>query len=114
MYMHVVNAIMMNLTHLGGSILQMEKIKNRKGVLRPLLKKYSGAYLLGLITLLVVDYVDLFVPKLIGEATDGLTAHALNAHGILVIAGKIVLCGAVVMFGRFWWRHAYRAAVAAR
>ena len=83
----------------------MEKIKNRKGVLRPLLKKYSGAYLLGLITLLVVDYVDLFVPKLIGEATDGLTAHALNAHGILLIAGKIVLCGAVVMFGRFWWRH---------
>ena len=83
----------------------MEKIKKRKGVLRPLLKKYSGAYLLGLITLLVVDYVDLFVPKLIGEATDGLTAHALDGHGILVIAGKIVLCGAVVMFGRFWWRH---------
>ena len=83
----------------------MERIRNRKGVLRPLLKKYSGAYLLGLITLLVVDYVDLFVPKLIGEATDGLTAHALDGRGILLIAGRIVLCGAVVMFGRFWWRH---------
>ena len=83
----------------------MEKLRKRKGVLRPLLKRYAGAYLLGLVTLLVVDYVDLFVPKLIGEATDGLTAHTLDARGILLIAGRIVLCGAVVMFGRFWWRH---------
>ena len=83
----------------------MEKLRKRKGVLRPLLKRYAGAYLLGLVTLLMVDYVDLFVPKLIGEATDGLTAHTLDARGILLIAGRIVLCGAVVMFGRFWWRH---------
>ena len=83
----------------------MEKLRKRKGVLRPLLKRYAGAYLLGLVTLLVVDYVDLFVPKLIGEATDGLTAPTLEARGILLIAGRIVLCGAVVMFGRFWWRH---------
>ena len=83
----------------------MQKIRNRRGILRPMLKKYLPAYLLGLITLLMVDYVDLFVPKLIGEATDGLTAHVLDGHGILLIAGKIVLCGAAVMFGRFWWRR---------
>jgi len=83
----------------------MQKIRNRRGILRPMLKKYLPAYLLGLITLLMVDYVDLFVPKLIGEATDGLTAHVLDGHGILLIAGKIILCGAAVMFGRFWWRR---------
>ena len=83
----------------------MQKLKNRRGILRPLLKKYGPAYLLGLITLLMVDYVELFVPKLIGEATDGLAAHLLDARGVLIIAGKIVLCGLAVMFGRFWWRR---------
>ncbi|MBO4831950.1 MAG: ABC transporter ATP-binding protein [Oscillospiraceae bacterium] len=74
-------------------------------MLRPQLKKYGPAYLLGLITLLMVDYVELFVPKLIGEATDGLAAHLIDARGVLMIAGKIVLCGIAVMFGRFWWRR---------
>ena len=83
----------------------MQKLKNRRGILRPQLKKYGPAYLLGLITLLMVDYVELFVPKLIGEATDGLAAHLLDVRGILIIAGKIVLCGLAVMFGRFWWRR---------
>ena len=83
----------------------MQKLRNRKGILRPQLKKYGPAYLLGLITLLMVDYVELFVPKLIGEATDGLAAHFIDARGVLIIAGKIVLCGIAVMFGRFWWRR---------
>ncbi len=83
----------------------MKKIRNRKGILRPLLKQYAPIYLLGLITLLTVDYVDLFVPKLIGQATDGLAAHLLNAGGVLRIAGQIVLCAAVAMFGRFVWRR---------
>ena len=83
----------------------MQKLRNRKGILRPQLKKYGPAYLLGLITLLMVDYVELFVPKLIGEATDGLAAHLIDARGVLIIAGKIVLCGIAVMFGRFWWRR---------
>ena len=83
----------------------MKKIRNRKGVLRPLLRRFAPAYLVGLVTLLVVDYVDLFVPKLIGQATDGLAAHVLDGAGVMRIAGQIVLCGAVVMFGRFWWRR---------
>lgn len=83
----------------------MQKLKNRPGVLRPLLLRHAPAYLMGLLTLLVVDYVELFVPRLIGEATDGLAAHSLDIRGILLIAARIVLCGAIVMLGRFWWRR---------
>jgi ATP-binding cassette subfamily B protein len=83
----------------------MKKIRNRKGILRPLLKRYAPIYLLGLVTLLVVDYVDLFVPKLIGQATDGLAAHLLDGRGVLRIAGQIVLCAAAAMLGRFLWRR---------
>lgn len=83
----------------------MKKILERQGVLRPLLKKYALAYLVGLITLFTVDYVNLFIPQFMGDVTDGLDAHLLDAHGVLMICAKIVLCGAVVMVGRFAWRY---------
>lgn len=83
----------------------MKKLKERKGVLRPLLKKYAPAYLVGLITLFTVDYVNLFIPQYMGDVTDGLEAHALDAAGVWAICAKIVLCGAVVFVGRYFWRY---------
>ncbi len=83
----------------------MKKIRNRKPILRPLLKKYALRYLFGIAMLYIVDWVGLFIPQLTGEITDGLTAHVLNAQGVLLLAGKIVLCGAAVMLGRFCWRY---------
>ena len=81
-----------------------EKLK-RKGILRPLLKQYALRYLVGVVTLYVVDWVGLFIPQLTGEITDGLAAHVLDARGVGLLAGKIVLCGAAVMIGRFFWRY---------
>ena len=81
-----------------------EKLK-RKGILRPLLKQYALRYLVGVVTLYVVDWVGLFIPQLTGEITDGLAAHVLDDRGVGVLAGKIVLCGAAVMLGRFFWRY---------
>lgn len=83
----------------------MKKLKERRGVLRPLLKQYAPAYALGLITLFVVDYVNLFIPQFMGEVTDGLERHALDARGVLSICLKMALCGAVMMAGRFLWRY---------
>jgi len=83
----------------------MKKIRERRGVLRPLLKKYSLSYLAGLATLLIVDYVNLFIPQFMGEVTDGLAAHTLDAHGIFVICSKLVLVGVVCMVGRWGWRY---------
>ncbi len=81
-----------------------EKLK-RKGIIRPLLKKYAPRYIVGVIMLYLVDWIGLFVPQLTGEITDGLAAHILNARGVLLLSGKIVLCGAAVMIGRFFWRY---------
>ena len=83
----------------------MKKIRNRKGILRPLLKKYALRYVFGIAMLYIVDWVGLFIPQLTGEITDGLAAHMLDARGILLLAGKILLCGAAVMLGRFCWRY---------
>ena len=83
----------------------MKKLKERQGVLRPLLKKHALEYLLGLVTLFVVDYVNLFVPQFMGDVTDGLEAHTLDTAGIYAICAKIALCGAVVFAGRFLWRY---------
>ena len=81
-----------------------EKLK-RRGILRPLLKKYALRYLVGVAMLYIVDWIGLFIPQLTGEITDGLAAHALDGRGVALLAGKIVLCGAAVMLGRFFWRY---------
>ena len=83
----------------------MKKLKERQGMLRPLLKKYALFYLIGLVTLFTVDYVNLYVPQFMGEVTDGLKAHALDAKGVYDICAKIVMCGAVVFVGRILWRY---------
>ena len=83
----------------------MKKLKEREGVLRPLLKRHAFAYALGLITLFIVDYVNLYVPQFMGDVTDGLKAHALDAAGVLAICMKIVICGAIVFVGRYFWRY---------
>ena len=81
-----------------------EKLK-RKGILRPLLKKYALRYIVGVAMLYLVDWIGLMVPQLTGEITDGLAAHVLDARGVLLLAARIVLCGAAVMLGRFFWRY---------
>ena len=81
-----------------------EKLK-RKPILRPLLKKYAPRYLIGVAMLYLVDWVGLLIPQFTGEITDGLAAHALDARGVMLLAGRIVLCGLAVMLGRFFWRY---------
>ena len=82
----------------------IRKLKNRKGLLRPLLRAHAGAYLLGLLMLFAVDYVNLFIPQIIGDVTDGLAAHTMDARGVLKMAGAIMLCVLVVTGGRLGWR----------
>lgn len=83
----------------------MKTIKSRPPLLRPLLKHYAWAYLLGMLTLFIVDYVNLFIPQLTGEVTDGLAGNTMDLSGVLNIALKIVLCGVAVAVGRFGWRY---------
>ena len=73
------------------------------------IKRHKVQYTLGIITLFVVDFANIFIPKLTGVITDGLTAHSLDWSGVklnllylfllgLLLADtyiKIPMCGQV-------------------
>ncbi len=69
------------------------------------LYRYKWKYLLGIITLFVVDFVNLYIPQFTGEITDGLEGKTMNIHGVLLGVGKILIVGAILMIGRFLWRY---------
>lgn len=69
------------------------------------IKKYRIQYILGLITLFVVDFANLFVPKMTGTVTDGLTSRSMDWNGVKTCLLYILLLGATIAIGRFLWRY---------
>lgn len=91
----------------------MEKLmQNKKQEKKPFPKmilKYIGkhklAYLGGIITLFVVDFVNLYIPEYTGKIIDGLTIGNMDFKGALYYVFLILLVGLVLMVGRFFWRY---------
>lgn len=79
--------------------------KKKKGIIFPYIMKHKFSYLMGLFTLLFVDYINLFIPQFIGEITDGLAAYSININGILIIIGKILFVALMISLGRIGWRY---------
>ena len=50
------------------------------------------------------QFLNIYVPRFTGEATDGLTAHTLSFNGLLKIIAAILIAGALIAIGRFLWR----------
>ncbi|MBQ7955925.1 MAG: ABC transporter ATP-binding protein [Lachnospiraceae bacterium] len=69
------------------------------------IKKHKWQYFGGIITLFVVDYLSLQIPKLTGTITDGLTVHTMDMNGVLRHIGFILATGAMMAMGRFLWRY---------
>lgn len=69
------------------------------------IKQHKKQYIAGIITLFVVDFANLFIPKITGMVTDGLTAHTLDMQGVARYIVEILLVGAVIAIGRFLWRY---------
>ena len=67
-------------------------------------KKHRFRYIAGIITLFVVDFANLFIPKLTGTITDGLTAHTLDWNGVKQNLLFIFILGLTLTLGRFLWR----------
>ena len=55
--------------------------------------KYAWQYILGLACLLAVDFLDLFIPQLTGEITDGLTAG--DFAGSILLRDVLLIVGIV-------------------
>ncbi|MBR3840034.1 MAG: ABC transporter ATP-binding protein [Erysipelotrichales bacterium] len=66
--------------------------------------RYKWNYILGIITLYAVDYLNLFIPQFTGEITDGLRSHSLDINGVVELIFSIILVGAGLAIGRFFWR----------
>ncbi len=68
------------------------------------LKRHKIQYVLGILTLFIVDFANIFIPKLTGVITDGLTAHSLDWSGVKFNLLCILLLGLLLAVGRFFWR----------
>lgn len=73
--------------------------------LRPYIKKYFKNYIFGIIGLFTVDLLTVFIPILIGNATDGVAEGSLDSRGLYMIIGKLLLVGIFIIIGRFAWRY---------
>ena len=68
------------------------------------LKKHRFQYAAGILTLFVVDFANLFIPRLTGTITDGLTEHRFAMTDVEKCLAAIFFLGLTLALGRFLWR----------
>ncbi len=72
--------------------------------LLPFAKKYTSAYLAGLICLLVTDAGELYIPMLIKKAVDTITGGSFEPSALLHLMGIMLAAAAGIGAARFGWR----------
>lgn len=68
-------------------------------------KRHGLQYILGIAALFAVDLMNVYIPRYTGEITDGLEAQTLDMDGVLGLILRILIFGAIVALGRFFWRY---------
>lgn len=68
------------------------------------LNKYKYRYFAGVLTLFIVDFTSLLVPKITGSVIDKLTANSINIKQIYIYILAILIVGLIIAIGRFFWR----------
>ncbi len=69
------------------------------------IKRHKWQYLGGIITLFLLDFANLYIPKVTGVITDGLAARTMDMDGVLRNIGIILGIGLTLAVGRFLWRY---------
>lgn len=67
--------------------------------------RHKWAYVGGIITLFVVDYLNLYIPEYTGYIADGLLYETMDLKGVLHYVFLIFLVALGLMVGRFFWRY---------
>lgn len=62
-------------------------------------------YVLGVVGLFVVDWLNVYVPQFTGEITDGLEAGLMDHAAVMALVWRIVFMGMGIAIGRFAWRR---------
>ncbi len=68
------------------------------------IKRHKWQFAGGIITLFVVDFANIYIPKMTGIITDGLTAGNFGWNDVLRHVIYILLLGLTLAIGRFLWR----------
>ncbi|OGQ94296.1 MAG: multidrug ABC transporter ATP-binding protein [Deltaproteobacteria bacterium RIFOXYD12_FULL_57_12] len=74
-------------------------------LLRPFFRRYRGMLLAGFLALLTVDFLQLWIPRIIKQAVDELQRGAASQAGILRHGLSMVLLALAIAFFRFGWRY---------
>ncbi|MGB9614095.1 MAG: ABC transporter ATP-binding protein [Fervidobacterium sp.] len=73
-------------------------------MLREFLKKRWHFYIMGIISLIIIDLLQLFVPKFIAKAVNTLRMIQ-DISEIKIFVWSILGLAFGMLFGRFWWRY---------
>lgn len=73
--------------------------------IRQYIMRHKWQYLAGIVTLFILDFANLYIPKVTGIITDGLAAHTMGISGVLKNIGIILAIGFMLAAGRFLWRY---------
>ena len=76
----------------------------RSAYIRKYLKKYLGRYLLGLVGINLVNMALVYLPRLIGDTTDGLAMGTYKMEDLWKTALFALIIGLCVFAGRMMWR----------
>jgi len=66
--------------------------------------KYWFMFLLGFITLGLVDYYQLEIPQAVARIVDGIDKGTLESTYLTQQIGLIAIFGVIIIVGRFFWR----------
>ena len=67
--------------------------------------KYALFFLLGAAVLIVVDWIQLDIPKLVGQIIDRLSAEVIDVEFVESAIIRIGILALIITFGRFLWRY---------
>lgn len=67
-------------------------------------KQHKWSYIKGIIWLIIIDLVQLLVPKILGDLTDDFDNNLLNINGLIKYSFYIILTGLIIGLGRYFWR----------
>ncbi|MFW5975405.1 MAG: ABC transporter ATP-binding protein [Desulfosalsimonas sp.] len=74
-------------------------------LIKPYFSQRRGLILIGIICLMVVDLLQLFIPRVVKWAVDDLTSGNVDAAGLARYAGMIIAIAAGMTVLRFFWRR---------
>ena len=74
-------------------------------LITPYFKRNAFRITIGLICLIIVDVLQLLVPRIIKWAVDDLTLNRIDATGLLRYALYITAVAVLIGVFRFFWRH---------